>query len=181
MGIFFVGGINGVGKTTCCKHAATELHVPHYEASALIKTLDTRAVSEKTKSVTCVASNQAMLIQGVHDLFARGHHRFFLDGHFSVPSAKNSIERISLNCFRQLRLDGIAVYEDLPELISKRRKFRDACDVPTDEIAGHQTIEINHARLVARSLNIPFFKLSAFDKGRLLNAACAVWNSTHDG
>lgn len=64
MGVIFVAGVYGVGKTTICDRLSLEMGLPHYSASDLI----TKRIGEKygeNKVVSNVDNNQINLINAV--------------------------------------------------------------------------------------------------------------------
>ena len=67
MGVIFVAGIHGVGKTTASNHAAGILCMGCYTASELIKLERASAIPTSGKAVADIDGNQMLLIRGVRD------------------------------------------------------------------------------------------------------------------
>jgi adenylate kinase len=168
MGVVFVAGVHGVGKTTACAHAANSLGLAHYSASGLIKSEKASAISMGGKAVTDVEGNQSLLIQGVHKVCKQHSESIILDGHFTLLKPDGEIEAISIDVFRSLLLEGIVVYHDEPEAIAERLKDRDKVASDPVVVDQHQRIELKQAHLVATDLNIPIRVLKAFDEAGLV-------------
>jgi adenylate kinase len=180
MGIFFVGGVHGVGKTDVCSRVAARLKLAHFTASAMIKALDFSAVKQHTKSVDSVPKNQDLLVQAVTHFLSSETKRLILDGHFAVPNMASQFEIVAADIFKQLQLDGVAVCFDDASQIHARRIARDKNLIGVHEIERIQRIELGHGKFVAESLGIPFFSIKAFDDDALFNAACQVWRLNPD-
>jgi len=168
VGIIFVGGVHGVGKTTSCKLAATRCRVSHYSASSLISREKESAISKTGKSVDDIEENQGLLIQAANRLFGQSREPAILDGHFTLINGSGDIERVSSEIFFQLPIGAIVVYCDTPQAIADRISERDSQDVNVDFIGRHQEIELEQAQLVARKLGVPFSSLKAFDESGLV-------------
>ena len=174
MGVLFVAGIHGVGKTTCCQEASEQSKVPHYSASALIKAKRADAIASTSKIVAHVTANQELLVAAVERLL-RETPCFLLDGHFTVLNAAKQIEAISVEVFARLHLDGIVLYRDEPDKIRERIVARDQAD--HSDIAVHQLAEENQAKTVAAMLGINIWHLNAFDVSGLCSAIVKIWPS----
>lgn len=175
MGTIFVGGVHGVGKTEACKSLADNFSLSHFTASNLIKSLDSSAVKAHTKSVDSVPKNQSLLVQAVNKFFLGGKTRLVLDGHFAVPNAESQFELVSVCTFAQLSLEAIVVLFDDPNQIHFRRLSRDQSSLGAHEIDRVQLQELEHAKFVSRSLNLPFFSIKSFDTKTFLRAIQGIW------
>ncbi len=65
MGIVFVGGVHGVGKSTSCQEVAERTGLQWLTASSLIKAEEQSAVAEHSKVVLDAVGNQELLIRSV--------------------------------------------------------------------------------------------------------------------
>lgn len=168
MGIVFVAGVHGVGKTTACVHVANSLGLAHYSASEIIKSEKASAIAMGSKAVADIDGNQLLLIQGVQKLCELHDEPIILDGHFSLLKVDGGIETVSIDVFRALLLKGIVVYQDEPKLISDRLKDRDKTVSDPFVVDQRQRVELQHGNFVATDLNIPIQILKAFDMDGLV-------------
>lgn len=164
MHTIFVGGVHGVGKSTCCEQAARALGIQHRSASAMIKSQQAEAISTTSKAVVSPAANQRLLIQAVTTFFTTGEKMLLLDGHFTIPTTAGQVERIPVEVFKALIVSGIVVLVEKPHVIRNHRKGRDgtAPDVTAIEVA--QSMELVHARTIARALACPFASFAPNDR-----------------
>ena len=175
MGVIFVAGVHGVGKTTACAYAARSLGLAHYSASGLIKSEKTSAIPEQGKTVFDVEGNQALLIRGVEKACGQHQGRIILDGHFTLLKLDGRIEAVAIEVFSSLSLNGVVVYHDEPAAIAERLHKRDGENHSVDVIARHQDSELAHAQLVAAELGLPLELLSAFDSDGLIATMSRWW------
>jgi len=175
MGVIFVAGVHGVGKTTACAYAVRSLGLAHYSASSLIKSEKNSAVPEQGKVVADVKGNQALLIRGVEKACGKHQGRIILDGHFTLAKPDGRIEAVEIEVFSSLSLDGVVVYHDEPAAIAERLHKRDGENHSVDAIAMHQDSELAHAQLVAVELGMPLEQLSAFDSDGLIATISRWW------
>ena len=175
MGIIFVAGIHGVGKTSVCQEVTKVLPIQYHTASQLIREEKAAAIASNSKLVADVEGNQLLLIQAVRRV-AAAHGRILLDGHFTLRNQLGNIELVDVSVFANLGITGIAVYKDEPEIIAQRINQRDGMAYSIEDIGNHQAEEIAHSRLVSSALNIPFVELQAFDAAGLVSY-CEVWLS----
>ncbi|MCE9588134.1 MAG: AAA family ATPase [Verrucomicrobia bacterium] len=177
MGILFVAGVHGVGKTTICSRVGKELFIPHFTASEIIKneSLENALVDSNLQKNT--NANQEILIHGVHRKLVLIGQKLILDGHFTLLNDINEIVEISIEFFNRLSLDAIVVFHDLPHLISLRLRERDGVYVDEAHIKHHQENELHHANLIATSLQIPITHLEAFDSHGFTEILLTTWPS----
>ena len=175
MGLIFVAGVHGVGKTACCLKSSAETSVPHYSASEIIKREKISAIQGASKMVQDVPANQELLIQGIEKLNHQGCSRFLLDGHLTIINAKREIEKIPVEVFARLNLEAIVVYYDDPLQICSRLKERDGIEFQVDDVSLHQAAELAYAQVVALDLKIPLHPLQAFDSLSLSHLIQTIW------
>lgn len=170
MHTIFVGGVHGVGKSTCCEQAARALGIQHRSASAMIKSQQAEAISTTGKAVVSPAANQRLLIQAVTTFFTTGEKMLLLDGHFTIPTTAGQVERIPVEVFEVLNISGIVVLVGEPHVIRNHRKRRDgtAPDVTAIEVA--QAMELEHARKIACALACPITPLAPNDRTAFIAA-----------
>lgn len=170
MGIIFVGGVHGVGKSTFCQNVSQRTGFQWFTASALIKAENLSAVTEGSRLVPNPSENQQLLIRAIRKQIGTSDNRALLDGHFTLLKPDNEIEFIDLSVFEQLRLDTILVLKDRPELICERLLRRDnqAWSVPL--VSAHQDSEIQWASAVASALRVPILTINVHDSDSLSKA-----------
>ncbi len=175
MGVIFVAGVHGVGKTTACACAVRALGLAHYSASGLIKSEKADSIPVQGKAVTDVEGNQALLIRGAGKACVKHQGRIILDGHFTLMKADGRIEEVAVDVFRSLSLNGIVVYHDEPTAIAERLHRRDGESYHVDVIARQQDSEVAHAQFIAAELDLPIEILSAFDSDALIATISRWW------
>lgn len=164
MTVVFVGGVHGVGKSSCCAQVAKLVDCMHVTASQIIRAERSHAVPSVGKLVADVDGNQRLLIRGFHTLRAQaGPMPILLDGHFAVRDGLGEIQSVSVDVFRSLGIDHIVCLFDEPRAIASRLKQRDSTTLADDEIRELQDAELHRARLVAAELAIPFMMLQSGD------------------
>lgn len=154
MGIFFVCGIHGVGKTTICKEAASGMGVPFFSASELIRTQDSLALGN-TKLVTNLDHNQNMLIHAAQAEVNK-HIFILLDGHVTLLT-QEGVSRIPLSVFQALDIDCIIALNRAPAKISDFLFKRDNKRPDIEAITNHQEAEVSYAQYVAENLDVFFW------------------------
>lgn len=92
MGVIFVSGAYGVGKTTLCEMLSNKKGIPHYSASDIIS----QATSEtygSNKIVKNVKNNQDILIESVSSLLKKNND-ILLSGHFCIFDKKSEVIKL---------------------------------------------------------------------------------------
>jgi adenylate kinase len=168
MKTIFVGGVHGVGKSTCCKEAAATCQWLHASASDLIRKQRADAVATVGKGVADVEGNQQLLLRGVNELRAASNRTpIVLDGHFALFGEDMTVQRLPISVFAALHLDGLVCFADEPAAIASRLCERDGQGVSVREVAALQQEELAHAKDVATALGIPLDVFPAFNTARL--------------
>lgn len=163
MGIVFVGGVHGVGKSTCCQQITARTGMQLFTASALIKAEKQSAIAVGSKAVVDPIGNQELLLRGVRNCMSPGQGRVLLDGHFTLLNAVGEIVVIDIDVFFRLGLEGVIVIRDDVAAICSRLRERDGQDWSISKISAQQDAEISQAHDVATKLCIPFLPITAFD------------------
>jgi adenylate kinase len=167
VGLVFVGGVHGVGKSTVCAEVAVRLGLPMHSASAVIRAEKRRAIPEQGKSVADVDGNQQLLIAGVRKLLELSPGIQLLDGHFTLRSTTGKIECISVSVFEQLGIRHVVCIQDAAPSILMRLTQRDGCSGSLEEITALQEAELQHADFVAKHLGVQLQVMPAFDAASL--------------
>jgi adenylate kinase len=164
MTVIFVGGVHGVGKSTCCAQVAQLAGCLHITASEIIRRERSQAIASAGKLVADVDGNQRLLVRGFHTLRSEaGPTPILLDGHFAMRNSFGDIQSVSIGVFRSLGIDRVVCLVDEPGVIAARIGERDGSAPADREIADLQNAELRHARLVATTLAVPFALLQGGD------------------
>lgn len=172
MNTIFVGGVHGVGKSTCCAQVAEDLDCLHVTASDVIRNQKSAAIADNGKHVADVAGNQALLLRGFDRVRQAASGRpILLDGHFSLRDGNGHIQLVSVEVFVGLGVSHLVCFIDDPEAIRSRVRLRDRLDPDSQQLAALQAAELGNAHHISLSLPAPLAVLKAFDSaglGRLL-------------
>lgn len=146
----FIAGVHGVGKTTFSRQLATKLNLAHYSASKLIKDFDSKLFFAD-KRVNDVRSNQDVLINSIQQNVSEEF--YILDGHFTLLTKDNVIEKIPSDTFKNLSITTAILLLEIPSIIHKRIHNRDKSKIfSVSEIEEMQQYEIAYAKEIC-SLN----------------------------
>lgn len=170
MGIIFVGGVHGVGKSTCCQQVAERTGLRWLTASILIKAEMQSAIAVGSKVVVDPLGNQELLIRGVRNCMSPDQGRALLDGHFTLLNSDGKIVAIDIDVFVRLGLERIIVIRDEAAAICNRLRERDGQAWSISTINLHQDAEISQAHAVATKLRIPVLLIDASDANGLEKA-----------
>lgn len=164
MTVVFVGGVHGVGKSTCCAQVAQLAGCLHVTASEIIRRERAQAITLAGKLVADVDGNQRLLIRGFQAFRQKaGATPILLDGHFAMRNGLGDIQLVSVDVFRSLGIDCVICLVDEASAISDRIRQRDGTAPADHEIADLQDAELRHARMVADDLAIPLTLLHGGD------------------
>ncbi|WP_246016517.1 ATP-binding protein [Cohnella phaseoli] len=158
--MIFIGGIHGVGKTSLCKDVAKQYEIPHFSASKLISN-EKEEIYSHNKLIPDIELNQDFLSNSLNRLTVNGW--FLLDGHFCLLNQSSEITRIPLTTFSKLSPTSIIVLADLVSSIQERFSQRDGYKFNSILLEAFQTAEIEYAREISNSLNIPLFVAQSGD------------------
>lgn len=164
--MIFIAGVHGVGKSYICNQLKKDFTI--YSASGLIEQYG-KIQYYSYKKVYNIGNNQSYLVNAVKQKEKHGE-KFILDGHFCLFNANNEVEKISLNIFEQLLIEGIILVWDKEGIIWERIQNREKKTnlLTVYEIAELQEQEIEYAQIVAKELNVPLVHVNASDKNAVL-------------
>ena len=164
MTVLFVGGVHGVGKSTCCAQVAQLAGCLHVTASEIIRRELAGAIASSGKLVADVEGNQSLLVRGFRTLQGEaGTTSILLDGHYAMRDIRGDIQSVSAEVFMALGIDQLVCMVDEPHAIATRTSLRDGQAPANREIADLQDAELQNARLVAAVLGVPFTLLHCGD------------------
>lgn len=173
MGVIFVGGVHGVGKSAHCQLYSERTGVSWFTASSLIEAERHASITQGSKAVVNPVGNQELLLRSVRKLMA-ADHPMLLDGHFTILDSGENIVPIDVGVFEQLGLKGIVLIQDQPGAICARLRERDGHDWSIHKVSLHQKAEIDHARIVAEMFHVQMLLIEAFDVGGFSKAVGSI-------
>jgi adenylate kinase len=155
--IIFVGGAHGVGKGYFCRRVAPLIDADHVAASDLIRN---RKAMGPAKAIPGIDANQNILIEELCR-YRTSKPFVILDGHFCLYNASMKLEILPIDLYRALRVSFLVLLICTPAVIVERLFLRDRNNsgLSLDDIGQLQKAEIEHARKVALSLNVPIAEL----------------------
>ena len=145
MGIIFVAGMYGVGKSTLCDKLSQRMNIPFYSAGDLISRVNgerygaNKAVADKNK-------NQNILVEEVDALLIH-QPQIILAGHFCIFNAQNAIERLPEDVFHNLHIEKILLLQaDIATVQANLHRRENKEYAPSDLIVLQETErEIAHS------------------------------------
>lgn len=156
MGVIFICGIHGVGKSTLCRQIKEKLDIDNFSASSLIKEYNESFI-QRDKVVKNINENQDILIQAVL-LKKQKYSKFILDGHVTLLTEYN-IEKIPFLVFEKLTINMCICITAPIDIIYERRIDRDDMMISKEKIYEHQQQEIIYAKELSNNLKIPFYEI----------------------
>lgn len=165
-GIYFIGGIHGVGKSTICQHICNEYKIEHITASELLRWNDINKDS-KNKKVKDILDTQNRLIVGLKNTIQKGKH-YLLDGHYCLLNNNNEIVNVPLETFEQINPHSLnLILGDISE-VKKRLELRDNKLYNYQLLEYLQNEELKHAKYLSKTLGITLNIGSQSDYSELL-------------
>lgn len=123
MGIIFVAGCYGVGKSTLCSALSKALAIPAYSAGDLISNVNGEQYGAN-KAVKDKEANQDILILEVEKKLEQ-YPTILLAGHFCIFDKLNCVEKLPHSVFEKMPIEQILLLEADPARISNNLSIRD--------------------------------------------------------
>lgn len=155
MGVIFVSGCYGVGKTFLTNHISEKLGLPTYSASDLISKYNNEKYGAN-KYVHDINHNQQILVSAIENII-KEHQRFILNGHSCIINKDNTVSAIPMCTFKELNLEQIILLKAPVEFISNNLKQRDNVYYTKEMINEIQSMEEQILTRVASDFHIPLF------------------------
>lgn len=152
--IIFIGGIHGVGKSTLCAKISDIMDIRSYSSSKLIKSVSGLEFPSD-KKIKGINKNQDLLIAAVEKHIDPNNY-CLLDGHFCLLNQDGEVSEIPITTFTDLSPAAIIVLTNEPDIIYSQIKDRDGNEMDIKKISLFQDREIEQAKLVSQTLNIPW-------------------------
>ena len=153
MGVIFLSGVYGVGKSTLATEISKSLNIPHYSASDLI----TQRNGEKygaNKIVKDKAQNQQILIDNVKQLLLH-NERFILDGHFCIFNRQKEVEKLPEFVFKKILIEQIILLKAELDNVKDNLAKRDSSEYTVKQLTILQRQELRYAKTIAKELRVP--------------------------
>ncbi|ALT78817.1 AAA family ATPase [Paucibacter sp. KCTC 42545] len=154
----FVSGVHAVGKTFVLGPVCKALRVRHATASQLIKEQRNLANWTVSRQVDDIEENQQALIAAVSRL-ADAEIPVVLDGHFVLRRGAGVHERIGVDTYVQLKIEGVLLLEAPTATVEERLRQRGDTTWTSSEIEAFSKMEREQAEHVCRQLNLPLVRL----------------------
>lgn len=155
MGVIFVAGTYGVGKSTLCNALSRELHIPAYSAGDLISSVNGESYGAN-KVVTDKDHNQQILSQQISHLLIT-NSKILLAGHFCIFGTENCIEILPSDVFHDLYIEKILLLEADVTTIQSHLKSRDQKNYLEHDLLSLKEAERNMAYSVATDIGCPIY------------------------
>lgn len=150
MGIIFVAGMYGVGKSTLCEKLSQRMNIPFYSAGDLISRVNgeqygaNKAVADKNR-------NQNILVEMVDTLLIH-QPQIILAGHFCIFNAENAIERLPEGVFHNLHIEKILLLQADVATVQANLQNRDKKEYATSNLTALQETEQEIAHSIASQI-----------------------------
>lgn len=151
MGLIFVGGIHGVGKSKFCGELAPIIGAGTLSAGDVLKAA---GLQGSDKPVTDVAGNQAFVIDVVREHLLKTPD-LLLDGHFALLRPGGAVSAIPFEVFDGLMPTALLVLTAPLHVVRERLFTRDGSEYPAETLKALQSLELAQAVAVAARLKIP--------------------------
>lgn len=153
MGIIFVAGVYGVGKSTLCETLSNTLCIPAYSAGDLISKVNGEKYGAN-KAVSNKINNQNILINELNEIL-QYHSTILLAGHFCIFDKSNCVNELPKSVFEQMQIEQILLLERDVEKIVHFLNVRDNKLYTHEQIKRLLTAERISAEEVANAIDCP--------------------------
>lgn len=153
MGVLFLAGIYGVGKSTLGETLSQRQGIPFYSAGDLISQVNGE-IYGANKVVADKVGNQDILAIQIERLLKR-YDRILLAGHFCIVNKRGEVDCLPQDAFINLHLDKIILLEAEKEQILDHLRVRDAKKYSPELVAALMQTEREMAYAVSAELNCP--------------------------
>lgn len=155
MGVIFVAGTYGVGKSTLIKKLSQELNILEYSASDLISSVNKEEYGSD-KIVKDKNKNQFILIDAVKKILNK-ESSILLAGHFNIFGEHNQVEELPRFVYEELEIELILLLEAEIEKIQMNLMQRDNRKYKTENLISLQNAERSVAEDISSRLNKPLY------------------------
>ena len=153
MGVVFLAGIYGVGKSTLGETLYQRQGIPFYSAGDLISQVNGE-IYGANKVVADKVGNQDILAIQI-DRLLKQYDRILLAGHFCIVNKHGEVDCLPQEAFKNLHLDKIILLEAEEEQVLDHLRVRDAKKYSPELVAALMQTEREMAYAVSAELNCP--------------------------
>ena len=153
MGVLFLAGIYGVGKSTLGETLSQRQGIPFYSAGDLISQVNGEKYGAN-KVVADKVGNQDILAMQI-DRLLKQYDRILLAGHFCIVNKHGEVDCLPQDAFKNLHLDKIILLEAEEEQVLDHLRVRDAKKYSPELVAALMQTEREMAYAVSAELNCP--------------------------
>ena len=153
MGVLFLAGIYGVGKSTLGETLSQRQGIPFYSAGDLISQVNGE-IYGANKVVADKVGNQDILAIQINRLLKQ-YDRILLAGHFCIVNKHGEVNCLPQDAFKNLHLDKIILLEAEEEQILNHLSARDAKKYSPELVSALMKTEREMAHAVSAELNCP--------------------------
>lgn len=153
MGVIFIAGSYGVGKSTLCDHLSSKIKIPCYSAGDVISSVNGEKYGAN-KAVSNKSTNQNILAAEIKKILEICP-RIMLAGHFCIFDRFNHVENLPEEVFSNLNIDCILLLEAEIERIVRNLCERDGKNYTYSEISTLVLKEKEYAQLISKKLSVP--------------------------
>ena len=153
MGVLFLAGIYGVGKSTLGETLYQRQGIPFYSAGDLISQVNGE-IYGANKVVADKVGNQDILAIQI-DRLLKQYDRILLAGHFCIVNKHGEVDCLPQEAFKNLHLDKIILLEAEEEQVLDHLRVRDAKKYSPELVAALMQTEREMAYAVSAELNCP--------------------------
>ena len=153
MGVLFLAGIYGVGKSTLGETLSQRQGIPFYSAGDLISQVNGE-IYGANKVVADKVGNQDILAIQI-DRLLKQYGRILLAGHFCIVNKHGEVDCLPQDAFKNLHLDKIILLEAEEEQVLDHLRVRDAKKYSPELVAAIMQTEREMAYAVSAELNCP--------------------------
>ena len=153
MGVIFLAGIYGVGKSTLGETLSQRQGIPFYSAGDLISQVNGEMYGSN-KVVADKVGNQDILAMQIERLLKQ-NDRILLAGHFCIVNKHGEVDCLPRNAYKNLHLDKIILLEAEEKQILNHLQARDAKKYSPELVVSLMQTEREMAYSVSAELNCP--------------------------
>jgi adenylate kinase len=153
MGVIFIAGCYGVGKSTIIEKLSDLTNIPNFSAGKLISEANKENYG-RNKFVENKNNNQRILVQKIEEKLSV-HSRIFLDGHFCIFKQNNVPDPLPFESLEQMHFEQIILLEADSAVILQNLKGRDQKQYNETNIKSLMEMERSQAQLFSEKNKIP--------------------------
>ena len=155
MGIIFVAGTYGVGKSTLCAKLSKLMKIPDFSAGDIISAVNGENYGAN-KVVTDKNANQNILAIQVKQLL-KTTPNIILAGHFCIFDSNGNVDYLPNSVFYDLEIKKILLLEAPISQIVKNLSRRDRKEYSEKQIQLLQKAEAQKANEIAKNINCKLY------------------------